>query len=123
MKLSEIQGERAIEVIADLVEPIADIAMDKGLKDVFKVKVGDGETAEEAAARTIKAKVPYMLKTHKKQIAQILGVLENVDPKSLNILQIVKGITEMLNDKALIQLFSSAVLTEEEAPLTEDCNK
>ena len=53
MKLSEIQGERAIEVIADLVEPIADIAMDKGLKDVFKVKVGDGETAEEAAARTI----------------------------------------------------------------------
>jgi hypothetical protein len=53
MKLSEIQGERAIEVIADLVEPIADIAMDKSLKDVFKVKVGDGETAEEAAARTI----------------------------------------------------------------------
>jgi hypothetical protein len=64
-----------------------------------------------------------MLKEHKKQIAQILGVLENVDPESLNILQIVKGITEMLNDKALIQLFSSAVLTEEEAPLTEDCNK
>lgn len=122
MKLSEIQGERAIEVIADLIEPIADIAMDKGLKDVFKVKVGDGETAEEAAARTIKAKVPYMLKEHKKQIAQILGVLENVDPESLNILQIVKGITEMLNDKALIQLFSSAVLTEEEAPLTEGCN-
>ena len=77
----------------------------------------------EAAARTIKAKVPYMLKEHKKQIAQILGVLENVDPESLNILQIVKGITEMLNDKALLQLFSSAVLTEEEAPLTEDCNK
>ena len=64
-----------------------------------------------------------MLKAHKKQIAQILGVLENVAPESLNILQIVKGITEMRNDKALIQLFSSAVLTEEEAPLTEDCNK
>ncbi len=123
MKLSEIQGERAIEVIADLVEPIADIAMDKGLKDVFKVKVGENETAEEAAARTIKAKVPYMLKEHKKQIAQILGVLENVDPESLTILQIVKGITEMLNDRALIQLFSSAALTEEKTPLTEDCNK
>ena len=123
MKLSEIQGERAIEVIADLVEPVADIAMDKSLKDVFKVKVGEGETAEEAAARTIKAKVPYMLKHHKKQIAQILGVLEDVDPEKLNILQIIKGVTEMLNDEALMQLFSSAVLTEEAVPLTEDCNK
>lgn len=123
MKLSEIKGERAIEVIADLIEPIANIAMDKNLKEIFKIEVAEGETAEEAAAKKIKAKIPYLLKEHKKDVANVLGILEDKNPEELNILQIIKGVMDFANDKALLQLFSSAVLTEEEAPLTEDFKK
>ena len=123
MKLSEIKGERAIEVIADLIEPIANIAVDENFKDVFKIKVGEGETAEEAVGKKLKSKIPYLLKEHKQEISQILGTLEGINPEELNILQIVKGVVEMANDKALLQLFSSAVLTEEDAPLTEDFKK
>ena len=123
MKLSEIRGERAIEVIAELVEPLSAIAVDKNLKTLFVIKVKDGETAEEAAVRRIKEKVPYLLKEHKKEIAQIVGILENKDPEELNILEIIKGVYEMISDKALMQLFSSAVLTEEAVPLTEEFSK
>ncbi len=123
MKLSEIKGEKAIEVIADLIEPIANIAMDKNLKEIFKIEVAEGETAEEAAAKKIKSKIPYLLKEHKKDVANVLGILEDKNPEELNILQIIKGVMDFANDKALLQLFSSAVLTEEEAPLTEDFKK
>ena len=41
----------------------------------------------------------------------------------LYILEILKGLTDMMTDKALMQLFSSAVLTEEAVPHTEDYSK
>ena len=123
MKLSEIQGEKAIEVIAELIDPLTAIALDKNIKSLFEIKVKEGETAEEAAVKKIKAKVPFLLKEHKKEFAQIIGILEGKDPEKLNILEIVKGIMEMISDKALMQLFSFALLKEEAAPLTEGFSK
>lgn len=123
MKLSEIKGEQAIEVIADLIEPITNIATDKNCADIFNGKKKEGETREEAAARQIKEKIPYLLKSHKKDIAYIVGILEGKKPEELNILQIFKGTIELLNDKALMQLFSFAVLTEEAAPPIEVSKK
>ena len=123
MKLSEIKGEQAIEVIADLIEPITNIATDKNCADTFKATKNEGESREEAAARNIKAKIPYLLKSHKKDVANIVGILEGKNPEELNILQIFKGALELLNDKALMQLFSSAVPTEAAAPPIEVSKK
>ncbi len=123
MKLSEIQGEKAIEVIAELIDPITTIALDENIKNLFDIKVKEGETAEEAAIKKIKAKVPVLLKSHKKEFAQIIGALEGKNPEKLNILEITKGVMEMICDKALMQLFSSALPMEEAAPLTEEFSK
>lgn len=123
MKLSEIQGERAIEVIADLIEPLSNIAIDPNIKSVLSFKKKENETAEEAAINAIKKNIPVLLKHHKKDVAKVLGVLEGVDPEKLNILEILKGLTDMMTDKALMQLFSSAVLTEEAVPHTEEFSK
>jgi hypothetical protein len=123
MKLSEIQGEHAIEVIADLIEPFANIATDPSIKSVLKFHKKENETAEEAAVKAIKKNIPVLLKNHKKDIAQVVGVLEGIDSQKLNILEIVKGLYEMISDKALMQLFSSAVLTEEAVPHTEEFSK
>ena len=53
----------------------------------------------------------------------IFNIIKNLikQIKDLLLEYIFKWLVEKL--KALLQLFSSAVLTEEEAPLTEDCNK
>jgi hypothetical protein len=123
MKLSEIQGERAIEVIADLIEPLSNIAIDPNIKSVLSFKKKENETAEEAAVKAIQKNIPVLLKHHKKDVAKVLGVLEGVDPEKLNILEILKGLTDMMTDKALMQLFSSAVLTEEAVPHTEEFSK
>lgn len=123
MKLSEIKGERAIEVIADLIEPIATIASGEDIKKIFPIKPEEGETPAEAAMRALKSKIPTIVKSNKKEIAEILGVLEEKDPEELSIAQIMKGLSDMISDKAFIQLFSSAVLTEEAAPPIEDCKK
>ena len=123
MKLSEIQGERAIEVIADLIEPLSNIAIDPNIKSVLSFKKKENETAEEAAVKAIQKNIPVLLKHHKKDVAKVLGVLEGVDPEKLNILEILKGRTDMMTDKALMQLFSSAVLTEEAVPHTEEFSK
>lgn len=123
MKLSEIQGERAIEVIADLIEPLSNIAIDPNIKSVLSFKKKENETAEEAAVKAIQKNIPVLLKHHKKDVAKVLGVLEGVDPEKLNILEILKGLTDMMTDKALMQLFSSAVLTEGAVPHTEDSSK
>ena len=123
MRLSEIQGERAIEVIADLIEPFSNIATDPNIKSVLQIRKKENETAEEAAIRAIKKNIPVLLKDHKKDVAQVIGILEGIDPEKLNILEIVKGLSEMMTDRTLMQLFSSAVLTEEAVPLTEEFSK
>lgn len=123
MRLSEIQGERAIEVIADLIEPFSNIATDPNIKSVLQIRKKENETAEEAAIRAIKKNIPVLLKDHKKDVAQVIGILEGIDPEKLNILEIVKGLSEMMTDKTLMQLFSSAVLTEGAVPLTVEFSK
>lgn len=123
MKLSEIQGERAIEVIADLIEPFANIATDPEIKNALTFTKEEGETAEEAAIKAIKKNIPVLLKNHKKDVAKVLGILEGVDPEKLTILEILKGLTDMMTDQALMRLFSSAALTEVKMPLTEEFSK
>lgn len=123
MKLSEIKGERAIEVIADLIDPITTIASSEGIKKVFPIVPKDGETPAEAAMRALKTEIPEIIKENSKEVAKIIGTLENADPEELSLAQIMVGLSEMVSDKAFVQLFSSAVLTEETAPPVEECKK
>jgi len=116
MKLSEIRGERAIEVIADLIEPIADIASDPKCANLFQGEVKKGETVREAGLRNLKAKVPYLLRTHKHNVIAILAALNDTPAESLNLFSITKGIVDMFSDKELIELFTSAAQNVEETP-------
>lgn len=120
MKLSEIKGEHAVEVIADLIEPITNIATDEKCKGVFKTVAKHGETPAQAAIRNIKATIPLLLKTHKTDVATIIALLEDKPVDSLNIVRIIGGIIEAFNDEALLMLFKSAAPAEEaQAPQAE----
>ena len=94
MKLSEYQGEAALDILADLIEPAGEIMSDKQIGDIFK-------------ENRFKA-IGLAIKNHKNAVMQILAVLDGVpvEEYKCNVFTLPVKILELLNDPALIQLFS-----------------
>jgi len=107
MKLSELKGERAVEVIADLIEPIANIASDQKNLQLFKNKQKEGESLQELGIREVKEKLPKLLKTHKQDVLAIICTINDVEPEDLNMFDIIDYTVELANDKELRNLFLS----------------
>lgn len=95
-RLSEYRGEEALDVLADLIEPAAEIMQDKQLATLFREK-------NMAAA----AKVA--LKNHKKAVLSILARLEDEDPDTYapSVFALPLKLLEILNDPELVNLFTS----------------
>ena len=94
MKLSEYQGEAALDVLADLIEPAGEIMSDKEIGEVFK------ENRFKAIGMAIK--------NHKKAVMQILATMDGVpvDEYKCNVFSLPVKILEILNDPEMIQLFT-----------------
>ena len=117
MKLRELKGERAIEAIADLIEPIANIVADQDNLKFFQIEKKKGEDDRTAAARDLKEKIPVLLRTHKRDILAILCTLNNADPEELSLFEIVNGMAEITQDEDFMSLFLSAnKKTEQKSP-------
>lgn len=113
MKLSEIQGDRTLDVVADLIEPIANIAEAGIAADLFKrEKLPDGETAKGFLAKRIKKALPKLLKEHKKDLISIMAALDGTSAveysASLNMVKLMGDVIDLLTDDVFIGLFSSA---------------
>lgn len=95
-KLSDIRGEEALDVLADLLEPATEIMADTEL--VALVRSG----------KKIQA-VSHAIRNHKRSIIEILAIMDGESPDtyepSLTVLPL--KIIELLNDPDLIQVFSS----------------
>ena len=116
MKLSDIKGERAVEVIADLIEPIANIASDKECADLFSVKPVNGEDKNVTARKHLVKKVPLLLKTHKRDVIQVIATLDGKSVEDMNLFSITAALIGIVQDEALIELFTSAARSVEETP-------
>ena len=94
MKLSEYQGEDALDVLADLIEPAGEIMSDKQIGDVFK-------------ENRFKA-IGLAIKNHKKAIMQIMATMDGVpvEEYKCNVLTLPVKILELLNEPELVQLFT-----------------
>ena len=94
MKLSEYQGEAALDILADLIEPAGEIMSDKQIGDVFK-------------ENRFKA-IGLAIKNHKRAVMQILATMDgvSVDEYKCNVFTLPVKIIEILNDPALVQLFA-----------------
>ena len=93
MKLSEYQGEAALDVLADLIEPAGEIMSDKEIGEVFK-------------ENRFKA-IGLAIKNHKKAVMQILATMDGVpvEEYKCNVFSLPVKILEILNDQEMIQLF------------------
>lgn len=113
MKLSDIQGERVFDVIADIIDPIANIAEDDAASALFKrEKLPDGMTAKAFLIKRARKSLPALFKGHKGDIIAILsaigGVSEEQYKSELNPIKLMQDATELLSDEAFGVLFISA---------------
>lgn len=94
MKLSEYQGEAALDILADLIEPAGEIMSDKQIGDVFK-------------ENRFKA-IGLAIKNHKKAVIQILAIMDGVpvEEYKCNVFTLPVKIIELLNDPDIVQLFT-----------------
>lgn len=97
MKLSEIKGEKAIEVFADLLEPVGRIFTDEEIRK----SVGDNES--QAAI------IKKMLKRHSKEVIEMLAIIDDVpvEKYEVNFVTLPAKLIELFNDEAVTQLFQS----------------
>lgn len=113
MRLSDIQGERAFDVIADIIDPIANIAEDDAASALFKrEKLPEGMTAKAFLIKRARKSLPALFKGHKGDIIAILsaigGVSEEQYKSELNPIKLMQDATELLSDEAFGVLFISA---------------
>jgi len=113
MRLSDIKGERTLEVIADLIDPIANIAEDEAVSELFRrKKLPEGMTAKQFLLQRARKAVPALLKDHKADIITILSTLEGTSPEvytgALNMVKLFQDCVGLLTDEAFTALFTSA---------------
>ena len=99
MKLSEYKGEDALDLLADLLEPVAAIMADKEIAALVK-----------SGTQKVKL-VSAIIKSHKKEVVEILAILDGENPKTymekITLFTLPTRLLELLNDPELINLFTS----------------
>ena len=113
MKLSDIQGERVFDVIADIIDPIANIAEDEQASAMFRrEKLPEGMTVKQFATQKARKALPALLKGHKDEIISILAAIDGVSTDAytgaLNLVKLMRDAAELLTDDAFTELFLSA---------------
>lgn len=102
MRLSEIRGERALDVLADLLEPVTEIMTDKQVSAAYQ------------AGQRIKA-VKAAIKNHKKAVIEILAVMDGADPETYEpkVVTLPMRFIELFSDEDFVSLFQSQARTTE----------
>lgn len=98
MKLSDFKQEEALDVLADIIEPLGMILTDQIVKAKIKEKNKPGA-------------ISAAIKNHKKEVIFILARLENKKPEeySFTLATLPIIILQILNDAELLNFFNSAL--------------
>lgn len=104
MKLSDYKDEEALDLLAELIEPAAEIMSDQ---DVLEAAKNDNKLRAVSIA----------IKKHKKAILSVLAALDGVPAENYhcNVFSLPAKLVELFNDPDIGQLFSFAGQTEEQA--------
>lgn len=113
MKLSDIKGDRVLDVIADIIDPIANIVQDKDVAAMFERKaVPEGMDARDFFAKRMRKGLPVLLKGHKADIIAVMAAIEGVTPEqyaeSLDFTKLFTDVMELVTDNAFLDFLSSS---------------
>lgn len=113
MKLSDIKGDRVLDVIADIIDPIANMVQDEDVAAMFKREaVPEGMDARDFFAKRMRKGLPVLLKGHKADIIAIMAAIDGVTPgqyaESLDFPKLFTDVTELVTDDAFLDFLSSS---------------
>lgn len=113
MKLSDIKGDRVFDVIADIIDPIANMVQDKDVAAMFKREaVPEGMEARDFFAKRMCKGLPVLLKGHKADIIAVMAAIEGVTPgqyaESLDFPKLFTDVMELATDDAFLDFLSSS---------------
>ena len=96
-KLTDIQDDEALDVLAEIMDPLVEILSDPKIKEL---------QGQEGVTRLVIVK--YVIKEHKTSIIHILAALEGVPVEEYhcNILTLPVAVLEILNDPEVSKLFT-----------------
>ena len=96
MKLSEIKGEKAIEVFADLLEPVGKMLTDGEIKGLIEQDAPKVEIVQK------------LLKNHSKEVIEMMAILDDVpvEEYEVNFVTLPAKLIELFNDEAVTELFT-----------------
>lgn len=101
MRLSEIKGKKAYEVLADLITPIKVLATDEEIRKAANVAYIDA--------------LQLALRTHPDELTAILAILDLEDPETYDVTLAVlpRKVMELYTDPDIRDLFMSQSQKEE----------
>lgn len=96
MKLREFENEQALDLLADIIEPIAHIMADDKVEKMVKAK------------KPVLIIASHILKNNKKDVIEIVAMMNGADPTTFrfNTVTLLKDIVEIMNDPDIISLFT-----------------
>lgn len=106
MKLTDIKGDRAIDVAAEMIDPIINIASDESAADLFRRRgLPEGMSVREFAFKRLKSGLPALLKNHKDDVVQILSIIKD-EPreeilKNMTVMSIINDVLDLMTDDLL----------------------
>ena len=97
MKLREFENEQALDLLADIIEPIARIMADKKVEKMVKAK------------KPVLVIASHILKNNKKDVIEIVATMNGADPATFkfNTVTLLKDIVDIMSDPDIVSLFTS----------------
>lgn len=109
MEFSEIKGEAALDVLADILEPAAEILTDEEIK----------AATEDKNVKLIQI-VKIAIKNHKRAVIEILAAVEGETydeyVEKVNIFTVPKAFMKLLQDKNLREVLPLSGQKKDETP-------
>lgn len=108
--LSDYKGEEALDILADIIEPLCMILADAEIQELNKLMMAKKKKKDGKYVTKIDFIKPA-LKNHKDEVIYILARIEGVTPDeyrdSVNILTLPTQILSVVNDPTIKSLFHS----------------
>lgn len=111
MRLSDVKGERAFDVLAELIDPISVIASDEQASKLFKrEKLPEGKEPWQFLLERLRESLPTLIKTHKGELVSILSIIKGVSAeeyvKDMTFASLFADIIGLLTDGEFASFFS-----------------
>ena len=103
MKLSDIKGDRVLDVIADIIDPLSNIAQDEDARHLFKLgELPEGTAPWQAFVKNARRYAPSLIRSHKRDIVTILAAVNGVSyeeyERAMTVPRLMNDVVDLLAD-------------------------